>query len=111
MKRLLTILTSALIVSCLAIGSAFAAEVVQGKCITYNTTSTTIEVEEYDINFTQNHPYGQSTGIRTIFNVKDAKIGISPETGDILRIAFNVEGTEKMAIKVMNVSKQDLNKK
>ncbi|NJB68058.1 hypothetical protein GGQ74_001731 [Desulfobaculum xiamenense] len=111
MKRIITILASALILSCLTIGSAFAAEVVQGKCLGYDTAAATIEVEEYDINFSKDHPYGHSTGIRSLFNVKEAKIGITPETGDVLRIAYDVKGSQKMALKVMNVSKQDLSKK
>ena len=41
----------------------------------------------------------------------DGEDPIPPEPGDILRIAFVVEGEKKKAAKVMNVSKQDLRKK
>ena len=40
-----------------------------------------------------------------------ALIGMEPTAGDILRIAYDVKGAEKIAIRVMNVSKQDLRKK
>ena len=94
----------------LAINSS-ASEVVQGKCIEYNTELKIIKLEEYDTNFGKEAPYGQSTGIVSEFNCSKAKIGIRPEPGDILRIAFKIDGDAKMAIKVMNVSKQDLRKK
>lgn len=110
MKKL-TALAATLALTLLLAASAFAAEVVQGKCLTYDTAAKTIVVEEYDINFDKDFKYGHPTGIQSIFEVADAKVGINPEPGDILRIAFNVEGTAKKALKVMNVSKQDLRKK
>jgi hypothetical protein len=33
-----------------------------------------------------------------------------PEAGDILRISYVIEGNSKVALKIMNVSKQDLKK-
>lgn len=101
---------------CLAICLVFAlnssaSEVVQGKCLEYNTESKIIKLEEFDTNFGKQAPYGQSTGIISEFDFSKAKIGITPEPGDILRIAFTAKGNAKLAIKVMNVSKQDLRKK
>lgn len=90
-------------------GAGLTAEVSQGKVV--NATKEKITIEEYDINFSQNAPYGQSTGIVTEFDLKKAKVGIPPEPGDILRIAWVVEGNTNMALKVMNVSKQDLRNK
>jgi hypothetical protein len=43
--------------------------------------------------------------------IDKALVGIPPEPGDILRIAYEVRGTDRVALKVMNVSKQDLRKK
>lgn len=110
MKKL-TVLAATLALTLLLAATAFAAEVVQGKCLAYDTAAKTIVVEEYDINFDKDFKYGHPTGIQSTFEVGDAKVGITPESGDILRIAFNVEGTAKKALKVMNVSKQDLRKK
>lgn len=110
MKKL-TALAATLALTLLLAASAFAAEVVQGKCLNYDTAAKTIVVEEYDINFDKDFKYGHPTGIQSTFEVADANVGINPEPGDILRIAFNVEGTARKALKVMNVSKQDLRKK
>ena len=103
-------------VLCLALCLVFAlnssaSEVVQGKCLEYNTELKIIKLEEFDTNFGKEAPYGQSTGIVSEFDCSTAKIGIKPEPGDILRIAFKINGDAKVAIKVMNVSKQDLRKK
>ncbi len=88
-----------------------ASEVVQGKCLEYNVESKMIKLEEFDTNFGKEAPYGQTTGIVSEFDCSKAKIGITPAPGDILRIAYKIKGDTKMAIKVMNVSKQDLRKK
>lgn len=110
MKKLLVAIIG--ISLCLAFaGATFANEVAQGKCLAYDKNAKTVKVEEYDTNFSKEAPYGRSTGIVSEFNVANAKIGIPPEAGDVLRIAFAVEGTVKKATKVMNVSKQDLRKK
>lgn len=94
----------------LALNSS-ASEVVQGKCLEYNTEVKIIKLEEFDTNFSKEAPYGQSTSIVSEFDFSKAKIGITPEPGDILRIAFKINGDAKKAIKIMNVSKQDLRKK
>ncbi|MFH1155181.1 MAG: hypothetical protein V1793_15325 [Pseudomonadota bacterium] len=92
-------------------GYAAAAEVAQGKCVKFDEQAMTMVVEEYDINFSKANPYGISTGIVSEFNCNTAMIGITPKPGDILRIAYDVQGEKKIALKVMNVSKQDLRKK
>ncbi|MGE4195487.1 MAG: hypothetical protein AB7E51_19050 [Pseudodesulfovibrio sp.] len=90
---------------------SFAAEVAQGKCLAYDTDKKTVTIEEYDTNFDKDNKYGKPTGIVSEFDVATAKIGIDPVADDILRIAYTVNGDVKTAIKVMNVSKQDLMKK
>jgi len=92
-------------------GQALAFDVVQGKCLENNKDQKTVKIEEYDTNFSSADPYGKATGIQAIYDVSQAKVGITPEPGDILRIAFTTAGEKKMAAKVMNVSKQDLRKK
>ena len=112
MRRICSI--PALILACgliLWAGQALAFGVVQGKCLENNKDQKTIKIEAYDTNFGPENPYGKSTGILTVYDVSEAKVGITPEPGDILRIAFTVEGEKKKAAKVMNVSKQDLRKK
>ncbi|MBI5551384.1 MAG: hypothetical protein HY911_07735 [Desulfobacterales bacterium] len=92
-------------------GTAAAAEVSQGKCLQYDKERKLVTIEEYDINFTNEHPYGQPTGTQSEYNVATALIGIPPEAGDIIRLAYNVKDGTKVAIRLMNVSKQDLRKK
>ena len=90
---------------------AAAADVAQGKCMDFDKAGQRITLEEYGTDISKDYPYGKSTGIFSVFEIAEAKIGMPPEPGDILRIAYTVEGGVKRAIKVMNVSKQDLRKK
>jgi hypothetical protein len=92
-------------------GPAVAAEVSQGKCIQYDKEMGVITLEEFDTQFSDQDPYGRPTGVETAYDVSGAVIGITPEPGDILRLAYRVDGGQKMALRVMNVSKQDLRKK
>lgn len=94
----------------LAAGAAQAQDVAQGKCLSYDKTAKTLTLDEYDTNFSKENPYGKSTGIETTFDLAGAKIGLEPEAGNILRIAYMTEGEKKAAVKVMNVTKQDLKK-
>ncbi len=89
--------------------NVFAAEVVQGKCVNY-ATQQTITVEEYNTDFSTNK-YGNPTGKETVFDIANAEIGITPQAGDIVRLAYVLRGDKKVALKVMNVTRQDLMKK
>lgn len=109
-----------ILVSCLvaiALGAwlgndlAAAGEVSQGKCIQFDEANHQITIESYDIQFSKTFPYGQPTGDKEVFDVSKATIGIRPEPGDILRLAWVNQGNVKSALRVMNVSKQDLRKK
>jgi hypothetical protein len=95
----------------LLVNVAPAAEVAQGKCLAYNTAGKRISLEEFSPEISKDYPYGPPTGRVSEFDVAKAKIGITPEPGDVLRIAYTVEDGVRQAIKVMNVSKQDLRKK
>lgn len=92
-----------------SIGSA--AEVSQGKCTVFDPAQHTLSIEEYGLNFSKEQPYGEPTGVISNYDIKKALIGIAPEPGDILRIAYTDNGGQRIAVKVMNVSKQDLRKK
>lgn len=108
-RRFSILMSFALLI--LTVNSVSAAEVTQGKCIEFNTAGKQIVLEEYGLAISREHPYGPSTGRVLEFGIAKAKIGITPEPGDILRIAYTVEGGVRQAFKVMNVSKQDLRKK
>lgn len=110
-SKFLTTLALAAMLTLMAAGAALASEVAQGKCTEYNKDAMTIVIEEYDLNFSKETPYGKPTGIMSVFDAKIAKIGIPPAVGDVLRISYKPEGEAKIALKVMNVSKQDLRKK
>ncbi|MFZ1984987.1 MAG: hypothetical protein WAU91_11280 [Desulfatitalea sp.] len=111
MKRTtISILMITVMTLCL-VGMAAAAEVSQGKCISYDKGRKLIAIEEYDLNFSKEFPYGRPNGTQSEYDVATAEIGIVPEIGDILRVAYDVKGTTKVALRVMNVSKQDLRKK
>lgn len=90
---------------------ALAAEIAQGKCLAYDQQKNTVTMDEYDLSISPQNPYGRSTGKQSIFDLSQAKIGVPPAVGDILRIAYEAKGDQKNAIKIMNVSKQDLMKK
>lgn len=112
MKRILTLCLAVWAIGfCLAPGSASAAEVSQGKCIQYDAGAQRITLEEYDTQFSDEHPYGKPTGVEISYDVGHAQIGITPEPGDILRMAWVAGENGKSALRVMNVSKQDLRKK
>jgi len=87
------------------------AEVSQGKCIQFDESGKQIAIESYDTEFSKTSPYGRPTGEKEVFDVSGATIGIQPEPGDILRLAWVPKNNGKFAFRVMNVSKQDLRKK
>ena len=110
MKHLAAIMVLLLLAGGFA-AEARASEVVQGKCIRFDPAAQTVVIEEYDTNFTKEWPYGNPTGILFEGDTRTARIGIRPEPGDILRVAYKLEGDRKQVLKIMNVSKQDLMKK
>lgn len=111
MRRQIWLPTLVVLISLCISSQALAFGVAQGKCLENNVDQKTIKIELYDINFGKEAPYGHATGIENVYDVSVAKVGIKPEPGDILRIAFTQEGDTRKAAKVMNVSKQDLRKK
>ena len=111
MKRHLLIgLVTFLAVLCCAT-LCLGAEVAQGKCVTVEKDGTVVTIEEYDIQFSKEYPYGHPTGTKSVYNLSNALIGMTPAVGDILRIAYEMKGNERMAIRVMNITRQDLMKK
>lgn len=111
MQKITVFAVAVLLMGLLAASTALAAEVIQGKCLEANAGAKTITIEEYDINFNDEYKFGHPTGISTTVDVTTAKIGIEPTPGDILRIAYVVKSDKKVALKVMNLTKQNLMKK
>lgn len=109
-KRSLINLLAAMMLLCLS-SAAIAGEVSQGKCTAYDMEKKTVTIEEYNINFSKEYPYGEPTGVISVYDVSTAQIGLKPEPGDILRVSYKVNGDKKTCLKLMNVSKQDLRKK
>lgn len=90
---------------------AMAAEVAQGKTITNDPNTKLITIEEYDINFTPQNKYGKPTGKTLVFDLSDALIGKEAVPGDIVRVAYRVIDGKNKAIRIMNVTKQNIMKK
>jgi hypothetical protein len=110
MKKIFCCTIAVMLAMALAL-PAMAAQITQGKCISYDTEKKSVTIEEYDLNITKEHPYGVSTGKQVVINVATSLIGATPEPGNILRIAYQEKGQEKVAIRIMNMTKQDLMKR
>lgn len=110
MKKLLYCVITLVIALLIAL-PAFAEPVSQGKTISYDPEKKTIVIDEYDTQFSKDHKYGQSTGKQGTYDTTGTLIGIVPKAGDIVRIAYEEKDNKKHAIRIMNVSKQDIMKK
>lgn len=111
MKRDLILGILILLLGFFFVSAGLCAEVSQGKCLKFDEDSMLITLEEYDTEFSQEYPYGRPAGVTSVYNAKKAQMGAPPKPGDILRIAYEVKGTERVAIKVMNVTRPDLMKR
>jgi hypothetical protein len=110
-QKTLIYLLAVIALLCLSSAAAIAGEVSQGKCTVYDTEKKTVAINEYNLNFSKENPYGEPTGVISVYDVSTAQIGLKPEPGDILRLSYKVNGDKKTCLKLMNVSKQDLRKK
>jgi hypothetical protein len=108
--KILCCIVSVVLALCVAV-PAMAASVAQGKCVSYDADKQVLVIDEFDIKFTPEHKYGQPTGKQLTFSTKDALVGITPQPGDICRIAYEAKDKENKAIRVMNVTKQDVMKR
>ncbi len=109
MKNIITI--GMLILALVFSVNAMASEVIQGECLAYDASTNIVKVKEFDTNFSKEFKYGRPTANESELDLSNAQIGMKPEPKDILRIAYKVDGSKKVGLKVMNVSKQDLMKK
>jgi hypothetical protein len=111
MKRKLLIGLVGIVALLFCVSLTYGAEVAEGKVLKIEKEGTLVTIEEYDINFSKEYPYGRPTGTKSVYNLSNALIGMTPAMGDILRIAYEMKGNERVAIRVMNLTKQDLMKK
>lgn len=110
MKRTIFLTASLLAligVLCLS-SSLFAAEVAQGKCVKLDAQAKTLTLELYDTVFDKANPYGNPTGEEIEINYANSLIGVEPQEGDVLRIAYTKKDSVNAAIRLMNVTKQGL---
>jgi len=79
--------------------------VFQGKCVSLSPDGKTMVLanEQPKLNPIK-------TPMAT-FELAQAKVGLPPEKGNIIRVAYLQKGERMLALKVMNVSKQDLKRK
>uniref|UniRef100_A0A832EII5 DUF5666 domain-containing protein n=1 Tax=Desulfacinum infernum TaxID=35837 RepID=A0A832EII5_9BACT len=112
MKRSLLALFLAVTAAFLMNSTALAADVAQGKVLSMDTATNLLTIEEFDTHKSADHPYGRPTGVTSAYKIeKQTLVGIKPQPGDVVRIAYKTQGTDRIAVRVMNVSKQDLRKK
>jgi hypothetical protein len=101
--RLITILVIAA-VTALGCSNGTKSRVYQGVCLKYSPTDQILELKNSQ---PQLNPIPGETAV---FNLANAKVGLSPDPGDVIRVAYKAEGNSFLALKLMNVSKQDLRK-
>lgn len=103
--------TCAILALCLAV-PCMAASVAQGKCVTFDEAKKVLTIEEYDLNITKATPYGKPTGKQLTFKLtNETLVGKTPEPGNIVRLAYEDKGADKLVVRIQNVTKQNLMKK
>jgi hypothetical protein len=101
--RLIAVLVIAA-VTALGCSDGSKSRVYQGVCMKYSPTDQILELKN-------SQPQLNSIpGETAVFNLANAKVGLTPEPGDVIRVAYKTEGNSLLALKLMNVSKQDLRK-
>jgi hypothetical protein len=104
MKKLFVPVLVVMVMSALSCSDGSKGRVYQGVCLKYSATDQTLELKNTQ---PQLNPIPGETAV---FNLANAKVGLNPGPGDVIRVAYKVQGNSFLALKVMNVSKQDLSK-
>jgi hypothetical protein len=78
--------------------------VYQGKCLRFSEADLVLELKNTQPEL------NPIPGETAVFNLARAKVGLPPALGDVIRVAYKIEGKSFLALKLMNVSKQDLRK-
>jgi len=105
-KRAIIILAAAVALTGFA-GLALAGEVFQGISISFDPAANKLVLK----NSEPDKNKVPKTMTEVVFDTSTAKIGLVPAAGDKIRVAYEQKGDKFMALKVMNVTKQDLRKK
>lgn len=72
--------------------------VIQGTCVTYDADKNVLVIND------------ELDKKDKTFDLTNAKVGAKPEKGNLIRVAFKKEGDKLIALKVQNVTKQDIRK-
>ena len=75
------------------------APVVQGPCVSIDAKAQTLVIKK------------EADQKEITLDISQAKVGLTPQPGDILRAAYRKKDGKNMALKVMNMTKQDLMRK
>lgn len=105
-KRAIIILAAALAI-CGFAGLALAGEVFQGVTASFDAAANKLVLK----NSEPDKNKVPKTTTEVTFDTSRAAIGLLPAVGDKMRVAYVQEGEKFMAVKIMNVTKQDLRKK
>jgi hypothetical protein len=103
-RILWTILLLTLTVTGCTVDPARDSRVYQGTCIALEDGGKMLKLANSQPNL--NPIQGESA----TFDVSTAKVGAPPEPGDVVRVAFLDQGGKMVALRVMNVTRQDLTK-
>jgi hypothetical protein len=103
-RILWTILLLTLTVTGCTVDPARDSRVYQGTCIALEDAGKTLKLANSQPNL--NPIKGESA----TFDVSTAKVGAPPQPGDVIRVAFLEQGGKMVALRVMNVTRQDLRK-
>jgi hypothetical protein len=101
--RLIAVLVIAVSTS-LGCSDAGKGRVYQGVCLKYSANDQILELKNTQPEL------NPIPGETAVFNLANAKVGLTPDPGDVIRVAYKAEGNSLRALKLMNVSKQDLRK-
>ncbi|MGD0945931.1 MAG: hypothetical protein ABSA52_00755 [Candidatus Binatia bacterium] len=104
MKKLFIPVLVVMVMSALSCSDVGESHVYQGECLRFSVADKVLELKNTQ---PQLNPIPGQTAV---FNLANAKVGLTPAPGDVIRVAYKVEGNSFSALKVMNVSKQDLRK-
>ncbi|MCB2227063.1 MAG: hypothetical protein KQH53_10335 [Desulfarculaceae bacterium] len=99
------LLTASLLLSgCLGDGGK-ESQVYEGACLALDAGGKTLTLAN------SQPKLNPVKGASATFDISRAKVGLAPEKGNMIRVAYFAEGKKLVAIKVMNLTKQDLRKK
>ncbi len=80
-------------------------QVYQGVCVRMDAAAKALELSN------SQPELNPIPGEAAVFDLSRASVGLPPEPGDEIRVAFVMDGSTLVAHKVMNVTKQSLREK